>query len=85
MRGQIKSFMWVPFNSENRSGSCSEDCGFRIAQVVSHSESGISHSENYFLNSESCPENTPELSQSSENGLLTPRVFFLKLGLSPGF
>ena len=34
-----------------------------------HSENGISHSENYFLNSESCAENTPELSESSENGL----------------
>ena len=36
---------------------------FRIAQVVRHhSENGISHSENYFLNSESCSENTlPEL------------------------
>ena len=38
-----------------------------------------------FRNSESCSENTPELSQSSENGLFTPRAFFLKLGWSPGF
>ena len=29
-----KSFMWVPINSRNGSGSCSENCGFRIAQVV---------------------------------------------------
>ena len=27
----------------------------------------------------------PELSESSENGLLTPRASFLKLGWSPGF
>ena len=34
----------------NRSGSCSESCGFRIAQVARrHSENGISHFENYFL------------------------------------
>ena len=38
-----------------------------------------------FLNSESCSENTPELSQSSGNGLSTLRAFFLKLGWSPGF
>ena len=41
--------MWIPINSENRSGSRSENCGFRIAQVVRrHSENGISHSENLF-------------------------------------
>ena len=36
------------------------------------------HSENYFRNSESCSENTPELSQSSENGLFSEslREFF---------
>ena len=68
------------------SASCSENCGSCIAQVVGcHSENGISHSENQFLNSESCSENTPELSESSENGLFTPRAFFLKLGWSPGF
>ena len=78
--------MWVPINSGNRSGSCSENCGFRIAQVVGcHSENRISYSENGILNSESCSENTPELSESSENGLFTPRAFFLKLGWSPGF
>ena len=39
-----------------------------------------------FQLSESCSENTPELSESSENGLFTPRAaFFLKLGWSPGF
>ena len=32
-RGKWKSFMWVPINSENRSGSCSENCGCPIAQV----------------------------------------------------
>ena len=53
--------------------------------VRRHSENGISHSENYFLNSESCSENTLERSQSSENSLFTPRAFFLKLGWSPGF
>ena len=31
----------------------------------------FSYSENYFLNFESCSENTPERSQSSENGLFT--------------
>ena len=51
---------WVHINSENRSGGCSADCGFRIAPVVRcHSENGIFHSENQFLNSESCSENTP--------------------------
>ena len=46
----------------------------RVAQVVGcHAENGIS-------NSESCSENTPELSESSANGLFTPRAFFLKLG-----
>ena len=55
--------------------------GFRIAQVVRrHSKNRISRSENYFLNSESCSENTPERSQSSENGLFTPRAFFLNWG-----
>ena len=73
--------MWVPINSGNGSGSCSENCGFRIAQVARcHSDHGILHSENQFLNSESCSENTPELCDSSENGLFTPRAFFLKLG-----
>ena len=72
--------------SGNGSGSCSENCSFRIAQVVrSHSENGILHSESQFLNSESCSENTPELFQSSENALFAPRAFFLKLGWSPGF
>ena len=84
--GKWKCFMWVPINSGNRSGSCSENFGFRIAQVVGcHSENGISYSENGISNSESCSENTPELSESSENGLFTPRAFFLKLGWSPGF
>ena len=41
--GKWKSFMWITINSGNRSGSCSENCGFRIAQVVGcHSEKGIS-------------------------------------------
>ena len=67
---------WVPINPGNRSGTCSENCGFRIAHVVGcHSENGTSHSENGISNSESCSENTPELSASSENGLFTPRVF----------
>ena len=83
--GKWNYFMGVPINSGNHSGSCSENCGFRIAQVVgSHSENGISYSENGILNSESCSENTPELSESSEN-VLTPRAFFLKLGWSPRF
>ena len=37
------------------------------------------------LNSESCSESTPELSEISENGLFTPRAFFLKLVWSPTF
>ena len=85
-RGKWKSFGWVRGNSGNRSESCSENCGFRIDQVVrGHSENGISYSENGISNSESCSENTPELSESSENGPFTPRAFFLKLGWSPGF
>ena len=68
---------WKTINPGNRSESCSENSGFRIAQVVRlHSENGMSHSEMYFLNSESCSENTPERSQSSENGLFTPKGFF---------
>ena len=47
-----------------------------------HSENRISYSENGISNSESCSENTPELSEISENGLFTPRAFFLKLGWS---
>ena len=86
MLGQMKFFMWVPVNLGNHSGSCSENCGFRIAQVVGcHSENGISYSENGISNSESCSQNTPERSQSSENGLFSPRAFFLKLGWSAGF
>ena len=66
--GKWNIFMWVPSNSGNRSRSCSENCGFRIAQILRrHSENGISRSENYFPNSESCSENTPERSQSSKN------------------
>ena len=41
---------------------------------------GISYSENGISNPESCSENTPERSQSSKNGLFTPRAFFQKLG-----
>ena len=59
---------------------------FRIAQVVRcHSENGVSHSKNQFLNSEGCSENSPELSESSENRRFTPRAFFLKLGWFLGF
>ena len=73
-----------PINSGNRSRSCSESCGARIAQVVGcHSENRILYSENGISNSESCSEHTPELSETSENGLFTPRAFFLKLGSSP--
>ena len=43
--------MWVPVNSANRSGSCSENCGFRIAQVVGcQSENGLSYSKNGISN-----------------------------------
>ena len=72
--------MWVLIDLGYRSGSCSPgNRGFRIAQVVRcHSENGISHSENQFLNSESCSENIPELSESSENGLFSLRASGLK-------
>ena len=67
--GKWKSFIWVPRNPENRSGSCSENFGFCIAQVVRcHSENGVSYAENQSLNSKSCSKNAPELSESSENG-----------------
>ena len=83
IQGQMKFLVRVPTNSGNRSGSCSENCGFHIAQVVRrHSESGISYSENYFLNSESCSENTPELSQGSENGLSLRECFSRNWGVS---
>ena len=40
-------FGWVRGSSRNRSESCSENCGFRIDQVVrGHSENGILYSEN---------------------------------------
>ena len=32
---------------------------------------------------DSCSENTPELSQSSENGLFAPRAFFPEIGVVP--
>ena len=78
--------IWVPIDLGNLSGSCSENCGFRIAQVVRcHSESGMPYSENHLLNSESCSENTLELSESSESGLFTLRAFFPEIGVVPGF
>ena len=83
-RVKCKYFMWVRGNPGNRSESCSENCGFRIDQVVKgHSENGISYSENGISNSESCSENTPELSESSENGPFTPRGVFLEIGVVP--
>ena len=49
------------------SNSCYENCGFCFGRVVRcHCETGISHSQNHFLNSESCSENTLELSESSD-------------------
>ena len=46
-----------------------------------HSENGISHSKTYFLNSTSCSENTPKLSQSSEKEWPSySETGFLKLG-----
>ena len=56
-----------------------------LKSLNAHSEIGILRSQNQFLNAESCSKNALELSQSSENGPLTQRVFFLKLGWSPGF
>ena len=83
-RGKRKSFGWVRGNSGNRSESCSENCGFCIDQVVrGHSEKGTSYSENGISKSESCSENTLELSESSENGLFTPRAFFPEIGVVP--
>ena len=70
--------MWVPINSGNCSGSCSENYGFRIAQVVKcHSENGISHSENHSPNSESCSENTPRAPRMA----FSLRAFFSKMGV----
>ena len=41
---------------------CSENCGFRIAQVVRcHCENGISHANRHCLSRESCSESTPDL------------------------
>ena len=58
-----KCSMWVPINSGNRSRELLREFWFRIAQVVRHhSENGILHSENYFLNTNSCsriPRNAP--------------------------
>ena len=69
--------MWVPINSGNRSGSCSENCGVRIGQVVGcHSENGISYSENGIPNSESCSENTPELDPRAPRMALSLRERF---------
>ena len=57
---------------------------FCIAQVLGcHSENGISYSEDGTSNSESCSENTPEHSQSSENGLFAQRAFFPEIGVVP--
>ena len=92
----MKSFMWVPINSGNRSGSGSENCGFRIAQVLGcHSENGVSYTKNGISNSESCSEKTPELSESSEktpelsesseNGLFHSESVFPEIGVVPGF
>ena len=57
-------------------GSCSKNRGFRVARVVRcHSENGISHSGYHFLNSESCSENTPELSELREWPFHSESVF----------
>ena len=65
-------------------GDCSENYGFRIAQVVRcYSKNGISCSKNQCLNSESCSENAPELSESSENGPFTPRAFLPEIRVVP--
>ena len=86
-RSEWKYFMLVPTNYGNRSGSCSDNHGFRIAQVVRcHSENGISHSENHVLKSESCSENTPEgtLREAREWPSHSERVL-PELGWAPGF
>ena len=75
--------MCVPVNSGNRSRSRSENCRvFCSSRETPFRESDLPFREFFFLNSESCSENTPELFQSSENGLFTPRAFLLKLGWS---
>ena len=68
----------------NRSGSCSENFWFAYC-----SSRGMpfrewnSYSENGISNSQFCSENTPELSQSSENGLFAPRAYFPEIGVVP--
>ena len=42
MQGQMKSFTWVRSNSGNRSEIRSENCGFRIAQVVRRHPENVS-------------------------------------------
>ena len=83
LQEQMKLFHWGSHLGESLR-ELLQELWFRIAQKVvrCHSENAISDSENHFLNSESCSENTPELSESSENGLSTPRALFLKLAWS---
>ena len=84
--GKWKYFMWVPPNSGNCSGSCSENCGFRIAQVVGcHSENGISYSENGISYSESYSENTQNSPRAPRMAFSLRELLFLKFGWSPGF
>ena len=62
--------------SGSRYRSCSENCGSCTAQTVRcHSENGIRIPSLSSLIFESCSQNAPELSESSENGLVTPRAF----------
>ena len=86
MQGQMKIFQVGSRQFRESLRELLRELWVSCDQVVrGHSENGISYSENGISNSESCSENTPELSESSENGLFTPRAFFLKLGWSPGF
>ena len=84
--------------SENAGANANLSCGFPsipgitpgvapriVVFVLLKSWDAIPRMEFGISSSESCSENTPELSESSENGLFTPRAFFLKLGWSPGF
>ena len=69
MHGQMKIFRVGShqFRESLRELLREFNSGLRIAQVVRrHSENGLWHSENYFLSSESCSENTPERSQSEQ-------------------
>ena len=78
-----KTLMWVLIHSGSRSRS--KNRGLCIAHVAGcHSANGISHSENqqvyHVPSTESCSENTQELSEPSADGILTLRALFPEIG-----